>query len=439
LSPDAVEKVAEGLYGYKALKSVCTVSEFRKSIEDGWIESDSIGYIICRGSERCCSEALDSALMVKKLKPEAELYVFYEDIRLPLEGEKIYRKARELGITFVRFSEEHKPRVYTENGKNVVEVYDFTLHEQFCFPLDEIVISSPLVAPEEAEELSTTFKVPLNDEGFFLEVHPKMRPIDFSSDGLFMAGTAHSPQSLKEAATQGLAAASRALTPLLLGKLTVEPLVAVVDDERCVGCGTCVSICEYNAPKMVQSTHGRIVAEIDPILCKGCGTCSARCPARAIEVNGFTREQTVAMIKAALEKPRGDKPKAIAFLCNWCAYAGANTAGVSRFQYPPAVRIIRTMCSGMVDPIYVFYSFMQGADGVVIGGCKKGDCHYIFGNINADETLDKLSEMLRTTVIDPEKFLTLWISAGEGKTFAEKIEEFTEKLKTLGPNPYIKR
>jgi len=440
LTPDAIERVPQGLYGYGTLDSVHTVSEFRRMIEGGEIkERDSIGYIVSGGSEHCCSEVLDSALAVKTLKPASDVYVFYENIVLPLEGERFYRKGRELGITFVRFSEESKPRIYTQNGKKIVEVYDSTLHNRFGFPLDKIVLPAPLAAPAEADRLSSTFKVPLNDEGFFLEVHPKMRPIDFSTDGLFMAGTAHSPLSLKDAATHGLAAASRALTPLLLRKLTVEPLIAIVDNERCGGCGTCVSICEYNALKMVQSDHSRMVAKIDPMLCKGCGTCASRCPSRAIEVKGFTREETMAMIKAALETSSGDEPKGIAFLCNWCAYAGANTAGVSRFQYPPAIRIIRTMCSGMVDPIYVFYSLMRGADGVVVGGCKKGDCHYIFGNTNADETLGKLSEMLKTSVIDPQRFLTLWISAGEGRNFAEKIEEFTANLKALGPNPYRKR
>jgi len=440
IAPDAVEMVPEGLYGYGSLDSVYTVSEFRKIIESKGIkEGEGIGFIICGGSERCCAEALDSALTVKKSNPASNVYIFYEDIRLPLEGERFYRKAREFGIIFIRFDEMSKPKVYMENGRKIVEAYDFTLHERFSFPVDKIVLSVPLIAPEEAEELSHTFKVPLNEDGFFLEIHPKMRPIDFSSDGLFMAGTAHSPQSLKEAATQGLAAASRALTPLVLRELTVEPLIAVVDDEKCTGCGTCVSICEYNAPRMVQSAHGRMIAEIDPILCKGCGACAARCPGRAIEVKGFTRAQTMAMIKAALAIPSLGKPKVIAFLCNWCAYAGANTAGVSRFQYPPTIRIVREMCSGMVDPVYVLYSFMQGADGVLIGGCKKGDCHYIFGNLEAEETLDKLREMLKNTVIDPERFLTLWISAGEGKIFAEKVEEFTEKLKLLGPNPYKKR
>jgi heterodisulfide reductase subunit A len=440
IAPDAVGMNPEGLYGYGSLDSVYTVSEFRKIMESERVKEDEeIGFIICGGSERCCAEALDSALTVKKSKPASNVYIFYEDIRLPLEGERFYRKARELGIIFIRFDEMSKPRVYMENKRKIVEAYDFTLHKRFSFPVDKLVLSVPLVAPEEAEGLSHTFKVPLNEDGFFLEIHPKMRPIDFSSDGLFMAGTAHSPQSLKETATQGLAAASRALTPLVLGELTVEPRIAVVDDEKCTGCGTCVSICEYNAPRMVQSDHGRMIAEIDPMLCKGCGACAAHCPGRAIEVRGFTRAQTMAMIKAALAVPSPDRPKAIAFLCNWCAYAGANTAGVSRFQYPPTIRIVREMCSGMVDPFYVLYSFMQGADGVLIGGCKKGDCHYIFGNVEAEESLDKLKEMLKTTVIDPERFLTLWISAGEGKTFAEKVEEFTEKLKSLGPSPYKKR
>jgi len=147
----------------------------------------------------------------------------------------------------------------------------------------------------------------------------------------------------------------------------------------------------------------------------------------------------MAMIKAALANPSQDHPKAMAFLCNWCAYAGANTAGVSRFQYPPAIRILRTMCSGMVDPAYVLYSFMQGADGVMTGGCKKADCHYIFGNREAELTLDRIRETLKTTVIDPERFLNLWISAGEGNIFAQRVEEFTKKLESLGSNPLKKR
>ncbi|MCD6263424.1 hydrogenase iron-sulfur subunit [Candidatus Bathyarchaeota archaeon] len=441
LSPDALEVSPEDVYGYGKEDSVYSVHEFRRMIEPGsFKEGETIGYIIYGGSERCCAEALDSALEVKKSNPSTNVYVFYEDIRLPLEGEKFYREAREQGIVFIRFDGRSKPRIYTEKGRKFVEAYDLTLHQRFSFPVDKIVLSLPLVAPEENRELSSTFKVPLNDEGFFLEVHPKMRPIDFSSDGLFMAGTAHSPQSLTEAYVQGLAAASRALTPLILKELTVEPLIAVVDDERCVGCGTCVSLCEYNAPRMVQSTSGRIVAEIDPMLCKGCGICAARCPARAIEVKGFTRAQTMAMIRAALATPSPpDIPKVIAFLCNWCAYAGANTAGVSRFQYPPSIRIIRMMCSGMVDPLYVLYAFMQGADGVMIGGCKEADCHYVSGNLEAEKTMDKIREMLKTTMIDPERLLNIWISAGEGNIFAEKVKEFTEKLKSLGPSPYKRR
>ena len=440
LSPDAAELSTEEVYGYGSPDSVYSVPEYRRMIERGDVkEGEAIGYIICGGSERCNSEALDSALEVKKLKPSSDVYMFYEDVRLPIEGEKFYRKAREQGIVFIRFEETSKPRIYKEDGRKFIEAYDLTLHQRFSFPVDKIILSLPLAAPEENDELSSMFKVPLNEEGFFLEVHPKMRPIDFSSDGLFMAGTAHSPLSLTETVTQGLAAASRALTPLILRELMVEPLIAIVDDEKCVGCGTCVSLCEYNAPTMIQSTHGRMVAEIDPILCKGCGTCSARCPARAIEVKGFTRAQTMEMIRAALAEPSPDGLKAVAFLCNWCAYAGANTAGVSRFQYPPAIRIIRTMCSGMIDPAYVLYAFMHGAGGVMIGGCKEGDCHYISGNLEAEGTLDKMREILETTVIDPDRLLNIWISAGEGNMFAEKVGEFTEKLKSLGPSPYEKR
>jgi heterodisulfide reductase subunit A len=440
LAPDASEVPAEEAYGLGSKDQIYSVHEFNRHMKtQGLNKGETLGYIILDGMERSYAEALDSALEIKKKDPSSNVYYFYQDIRLPLEGEKFYRQAREKGIIFVRFDETRRPRISTMEGSKIIEAYDVTMHQRFAFPVDSVILSLALTPSKENEELSTTFKVPLNDQGFFLEVHPKMRPIDFSTDGLFMAGTAHSPQSLKEAATQGLAAASMALLPLVLGELSVEALIAIVDPEKCAGCGTCVSICGYNAPRMVESLHGRLVAEIDPMLCKGCGTCVARCPARAIENNGFTRAQTMAMIKAGLATATPDKPKAIAFLCNWCAYAGANTAGVSRFQYPPAVRIIRMMCSGMVDPIYVYYSLMQGADGVLIGGCRKGDCHYTFGNAEAEKTIAKMKEMLKTSAIGSERLMDLWVSAGEGQMFAGKVEEFTKKLKSLGPTMYKKR
>ena len=131
-------------------------------------------------------------------------------------------------------------------------------------------------------------------------------------------------------------------------------------------------------------------------------------------------------------------PKIVAFLCNWCSYAGADLAGLSRFQYPPSFRIIRVMCSGRVDPVFVLRSFEEGADGVLVGGCHIGDCHYISGNYETKERMENLSKVLSITGIGAERFRLEWVSAGEGKKFQEVVIDFTKKITELGPSPFIK-
>lgn len=134
-----------------------------------------------------------------------------------------------------------------------------------------------------------------------------------------------------------------------------------------------------------------------------------------------------------MEKESGFEPLIVAFCCNWCAYAGADLAGVSRYEYPPNVRIIRVMCSGRVDPLMVFRAFRKGADGVLVAGCHPGDCHYISGNLQAKERMEQVSKIMEKSGIPPQRFKLTWISAAEGKIFAETIQEFTEELKKLGP------
>ena len=153
-------------------------------------------------------------------------------------------------------------------------------------------------------------------------------------------------------------------------------------------------------------------------------------------MNKFTGGQMVSAIKAALLDLDPSKQRVLCFFCNWCAYAGADMAGVSRYQYPPMFEIIRAMCTGRIDPLWILYALTLGADGVVIGGCHPGDCHYISGNIKAEEMLNRVRDMLKLTKIEPERVLDLWVSAGEGKILAEELDKFAEKLTALGPNPY---
>ncbi|MEX2701673.1 MAG: FAD-dependent oxidoreductase [Candidatus Baldrarchaeota archaeon] len=441
----AEEFKPKGLYGYGKFSNIYTLTEFQQ-IEDKVKNEETIVFILCAGSREnldrtycsavCCERTLMEAVKIKNKHPKLNIYVLYRDIRLPVKGEKLYRQARELGITFIRYNLDKRPEVYQEDGKLIVSAYDTTSYVDLKISADKVVLATPIVPPEENRELASKLKVPLNNYGFFLEAHPKLRPVDFATDGIFLCGLAYGPQRLDESVSQALAAASRALTTLMRGKVVTEAIIADVNPELCTGCGRCLNVCEFGAIKLEITSNEQLVAKVDPLLCKGCGSCSVECPARAITMHHFRTDQILNMLRAAFEKPLPrDQVKIIAFLCNWCGYAAADMAGVSRYEYPPAVEIIRVMCSARVDPLHILYAFLLGADGVLIVGCHPSDCHYISGNLRAEERISRVKEWLKNIGLEPERVRLEWASAGEGLRLAKIIEEFTHQIEELGINP----
>ena len=432
-----------GLYGYGDNPNIITVSELRQLAEQRQLASDEtfVG-ILCVGvreseertycSAVCCAEALDGFLKVKEEYPDSQIYVLYRDMRLPLEGWRFYRKAHEKGIIFVRYVSEKPPSVSFVDNKPVINVDDAIMGIRLEISADKVALASPLIPRKSNVDLASILKVSLDDQGFFLEAHPKLSPLDFATDGIHLCGTCHSPQDVAERVYQGLGAASRALIPLMKGKVISEAITAEVNSDLCITCGNCEASCEYGAIKVELPS-----AIVNPLLCKGCGVCAVECPASAITMHHFTHDQISSMIEASLETPfRGDRPKALAFFCNWCAYAGADMAGVSRFHYPPTAEIIRVMCSGRVDERHILEAFMLGADGVLIGGCHPNTCHYISGNVKAEKRVANVKRWLEEVGIEPERLMLEWVSAGEGKKLASVMEEFTQRLKKLGPNPF---
>ncbi|MCK4497597.1 hydrogenase iron-sulfur subunit, partial [Candidatus Bathyarchaeota archaeon] len=211
----------------------------------------------------------------------------------------------------------------------------------------------------------------------------------------------------------------------------IEPIVAVVDSEKCrntrVKCGICVKACPYGA---IEANEGE-AAKVRTATCHGCGTCVAECPADAIQQKHFTDDQIFAQIRTALEKD--PEEKILGFLCNWCCYAGADLAGTSRFEYPPLIRPIRIMCSGRVDRDFVLEAFRLGAGMVMIGACHLPyDCHYISGNWKMKARMDALSPMLQKLGLSPQRFRVEYVSAAEGLKFAELMKEMATQLDELG-------
>jgi heterodisulfide reductase subunit A len=249
-------------------------------------------------SRVCCTRSVESALALKELNPEMDVFILYRDMRTYGDKEELYQQAREEGIMFIRFDPENKPVVaITPDGGLSVTVRDPILGMPLSLSPDIITLATAIL-PNPAQELAELFKVPLNAEGFFNEAHAKLRPVDFSTDGVYVAGLAHYPKPLDECIAQAKAAAARAATVLAQDRVAGEPLVSQVNQDLCIGCGLCELTCPFGAIHLVKVAGGRFKAENLPAYCKGCGLCAAGCPMRAIDMLHFRDRQILAAIRA---------------------------------------------------------------------------------------------------------------------------------------------
>jgi heterodisulfide reductase subunit A-like polyferredoxin len=275
---------------------------------------DSVAMILCVGpaeeycSRICCTTALKNALMLKLLNPAGRVTIIFRDIRTYGFKERLYNKAREAGVLFVHYDFDRKPDVVSENGHLTLRVWEEVLGKELELKPDMLVLSTPVVPSEGARDLSTRLKVSQDMDGFFLEAHVKLRPVDFSSDGIFMAGLAHYPKLLDESIIQAQAAAARAAVLLSQDTMETGGRVAVVDETQCVGCLTCVRTCPYDAPRIVANLTGvgNILgaAQVEAAICHGCGSCAAVCPAKAIDLMHYTDAQMLPKVDALFAPER---------------------------------------------------------------------------------------------------------------------------------------
>ncbi len=441
-------------YGYGRYDNVITALEFERLIlaagptggkvvraSDGK-KPKTIAFIQCVGSRDvnkfeycsgfCCMYALKNAILLKeKYHEDVEIYLLYMDMRTHFKGyEEFYRRAREQGINFVRgrvsqISEIPKTR------NLVVRAEDMMLGDPIELEVDLVVLCTAAIPSKGTDEVSRILAVTRGADGFFMESHPKLKPLDTAVDGIFLAGACQGPKDIPYSVSQGSGAAARSATVLSQPTWKIEPIIAVVDQEKCrntkAKCGMCVRACPYGAPLAPEGKPAEIIAA----MCHGCGTCVAECPADSITQMHFTDAQIFAQIRAALEEnPEG---KILGFLCNWCSYAGADLAGTSRFEYPPTLRAIRVMCSGRVDGDFILEPFRLGAGMVLVGACHLPyDCHYISGNVKMKARMGATAKILEKLGLSPERFRVEYVSAAEGTKFADLIREITEQMQKLG-------
>ena len=304
----AVEFEPKDLYGYGELEGVITQLQLEEMLREGKLgKPRAVVFILCVGAREeegprtycgriCCTTALKNAVLIKEESPDTEIYVLYRDIQAPgKEYEELYLRARESGVKFIRYGPEKPPKVAESSGGLEVRVYSTLLDRELILSCDLVVLSTPLVQHEDGRALSRLLKVPLGQDGFFLEAHPKLRPVEFASDGIFLCGTAHAPKPIAECVAQARAAAGKAAILMGARELRTEAITAVVDPGKCIGCGLCAELCPFGAPVI----EGR-KAKIREAVCKGCGTCAASCPRNAITMRHFTDEQIRAQIEALL-------------------------------------------------------------------------------------------------------------------------------------------
>lgn len=434
-------------YGYTRYENVLTSLEFERLINSGGPTQGevirptdrktpkSVGFIQCVGSRSarkggeycsniCCMNTIKSTLMLKEHYPDIDVKVFYIDIRAFGKGfEDLYLRSRRLGTQYVRGlpgSVEQTP----DNSLNVA-VENTVTGKLEIHSLDMLVLAVGLKPSPDTQRLQEMLGLQLTPDGFYLEAHPKLLPVDAATRGVFYAGCAEGPKDIKESVTQASAAAARAIRLMHKGEISSEPITSEVITEHCKACGKCADVCPYNA--ITVDVKKKIPAVVNTAACAGCGTCAAECPFGAIIMNHFTDAQVIKQVDTMLSQD--PQSKILTFACNWCSYAGADFAGVSRLQYPPSARVIRTMCSGRVDESFVWRGFELGAPVILVSGCHIGDCHYIDANHWTEKRIKKIWKKMDKMGIRKERLQLEWISAAEGVRFA-KVMDHMEKLRS---------
>jgi len=437
-------------YGYSRFENVITSMEFERIISAGgptaghfMRPSDRqlpkrIGFVQCVGSRNpsigrpycsniCCMNTVKDCLLIADHYPGTETVVFYQDIRaFGKSFEDMYQRSKEAGTRYVR----GLPGEIEEDAKTKnlwVTVENTTSGKVERHELDMVVLSVGVDPPKDLKKISKLLTLSKTSDGFFMESHPKLKPVDAPTKGVFFCGMCESPKDIKDSVCQAGAAASRAGSLLNAGRIHIEAVTSRIDAVACKKCGLCAPICPYSAIRWKKGE----VAEVIEAACAGCGNCGAICQYDAVTMRHFMDGQLLAQVRGVLAEDPQDK--VLVFACNWCSYAGGDMAGISRLAYPASNRLVRTMCSGRVSEEMVLEGFRNGAAVVLVSGCHYADCHYINANRQTVKRVQKLWDRLEKAGIRPERLQLEWISAAEGQKFAKVMTRLEEIRKTVTP------
>jgi len=394
-----------------------------------------VAFILCVGSrirnrehgvEHCCKigcmAAIKQAMLIQKVVPDAEPWIFYTDIRADGKGyEEFYFTAQDHNVRFIR---GRVAEVTPAGDEILVRAEDTLLGTRVEGKFDLAVLCLGIIPSLGTQSLARKLGIQTGADGFFLERHYKLRPVDSQREGVFAAGCALGPKDVRETTLEAMATASRVATFLGRGEITVSPEVARIVQEKCDECGICMEVCPVSAVE--KSPKGM---SINPVSCVGCGICVPRCPREAIELKHSTEAQLLAQIRGVAEG--GRKPKILAFLEKEIAYGSADLAGQSRASYTPNVEIIRVPTTGRVGLKHVLYAFAVGADGVIFVEDHGG----IFKEEALREQVREMKKELRRYGVQPLRLLSTSTTLPQYDKILNIFETLTSRLEKMGPLP----
>jgi len=412
--------------------------ELKRAEQDGLpLETGPLVMILCADESQkehcsrvCCNIGIRQALRVKNLNEDANVTVLFREIYLGSTGDADLARARKAGVTFFRYGQETPPVI----GDRTIVVQDMLTGEPVEIPYGRAVLSMPLVPAEDSARLAALFGLPQDEFGFLAEPRVRLRPGRYADSGIYIIGSGQLPADTPEALFQAYLASARALRLLNQETIQVDSPAAEIDEKLCSGCGNCPQVCPVEAIHLEARDGILSVSEVDALRCVGCGNCVVVCPVKAISLPGWDNIEIPAQISAALDERgfRAKEKKVLIMACEWSAYGAAEMAGHRRLAYPPGARILRMNCSARFDPFHILWAFLNGADGVLLGACSPGECHYGMGNLYAKERVEILQQELVQHGVDPKRLRLVYLAVNDGARFAQAVTDFAKDLQMDG-------